>query len=148
MQLKQFTSCHSASGLQKLQARQRSLQAGQPFLHSSGHWPLADKSMPFESKTQHHRFVEILLDSVLKGFANLFVSFFRSYFQNFSSSSSVKGYERRNCGKVCTWKLWYFHAQVRASFLEKIQRESLQNDLLHVELCQNMNKNWSNRLVP
>lgn len=45
-------SCHNASGLQKLQARQRSLQAGQPFLHSSGHWPLVDKGMPFESKNQ------------------------------------------------------------------------------------------------
>ena len=167
MQLKQFTSCHNASGLQKLQARQRSLQAGQPFLHSSGHWPLVDKGMPFESKTQHPRDVDrrdliwrrrrymklrecwihgcnknvqsdrsnsrhfklqnflcpyvheskILKEKKIKqhrfardslGFCSERLCLFS--FQNFSwSSSSFKGYERRNCGKVFTWKLWNFH---------------------------------------
>ena len=209
MQLKQSTSCHSASGLQKLQARQRSLQAGQPFLHSSGHWPLVDKGMPFESKTQHprrdvdrrdliwtrRRYMKIRecwihgcnknvqtdrsnsrhfkLQNFLcpylfmsqkserkkmikhrfgrdsLGFCSKRLCFvcFR-FFQNFSwSSSSFKGYERRNCGKVCTWKLWYFHRSGRV-FWRKYSESLYKMMFLHVELCQNMNKSWSNRLVP
>lgn len=149
MQLKQFTSCHSASGLQKLQARQRSLQAGQPFLHSSGHWPLADKSMPFESKTQHHRFGRDSLGFCSERLCKFvcflfFVHTFR--ISRAPPASKVMSGEIvvRSAPGSCDISM---HRSGRV-FWRKYSESLYKMIFLHVELCQNMNKNWSNRLVP